>query len=902
MNIEIKELEDLEIEVADINYIPGYKVAEEERRSNELERIANEENRKKQYADFNNKVESGYFKGAKGDPFTFEDFTPKQLLSLKGNKGDKGDPGESYELPIASSDTLGGVKIGKNITIDEDGTINAEMCLPSTNVTFAMYFSGQNLVLEEPTTTSSTQIEVSTTEKSTDFTFAVPTDDFVVNPYSLYNLYLCLSNLSTMSEKKYMFKAEWKHNTDIISKSTYVSLEATTENELLGIHMPTNLLTAPLTLNTGDTLTLTIYYKTNHGSGEVNILSGTANQSAFVRNGSEVTANNVYDNYKGANHTQSYINHDLKESLEKMKDISDIAIGTKNDFYRLKDEVLETGEVSDTFIHLEDSSMSELQELEIEGVCQQNTTSGKQLFKDIPTQTKRGVTLTNNNDGTYTLNGTATETTSFYVLVNYTAGTYSLSLNNDINLPPNCYTQLETSNGQKKVTFTSDSKRTFECDNINALSVVIANSTTINNLKFAPMLELGAKFNPVEKYTGGEPSPNPDYPQEIKTIEDNLVLTSCGKNLFNRNDNKAFLLNLVPDNAGLTLSGTTESTSTNYIKTLIIRCKPNTTYTISKLADATFYVYDCKDYPYVGYQMRAIFNNKTDSATYTCTTADDARYLLVKFYNTWANEQYTYEEEVANIWVEEAPSQTTFEEYISSQITANIPEGEFIGKINDTNKDKLSVQYNNEDGKYHLILDKIIGKITLDGVHNIFDYKHPTLSSDSKGFYRFKLPGKSVSHPSGELGTALANYFIEVSGAAHIAFANNSYGIWWERNTEFSYIILEKTSLSEANNWLSTHNTEVYYVLAESYTIDLGPIEMPLTYNEITNIFTDSDLLPKINATYYRNFKKTVQNLQVNNDTLKNELASIESRLSALENANASVVDDTPVEEESEVA
>ena len=32
--------------------------------------------------------------GEKGDPFTYEDFTPEQLASLKGEKGDKGDQGE----------------------------------------------------------------------------------------------------------------------------------------------------------------------------------------------------------------------------------------------------------------------------------------------------------------------------------------------------------------------------------------------------------------------------------------------------------------------------------------------------------------------------------------------------------------------------------------------------------------------------------------------------------------------------------------------------------------------------------------------------------------------------------------------------------------------------------------
>lgn len=34
--------------------------------------------------------------------------------------------GKPYELPIASADTLGGIKIGENLTIDEDGTLNAK--------------------------------------------------------------------------------------------------------------------------------------------------------------------------------------------------------------------------------------------------------------------------------------------------------------------------------------------------------------------------------------------------------------------------------------------------------------------------------------------------------------------------------------------------------------------------------------------------------------------------------------------------------------------------------------------------------------------------------------------------------------------------------------------------------
>lgn len=39
-------------------------------------------------------ADSGLFKGEKGDPFTYSDFTPEQLAALKGEKGDTGDPKE----------------------------------------------------------------------------------------------------------------------------------------------------------------------------------------------------------------------------------------------------------------------------------------------------------------------------------------------------------------------------------------------------------------------------------------------------------------------------------------------------------------------------------------------------------------------------------------------------------------------------------------------------------------------------------------------------------------------------------------------------------------------------------------------------------------------------------------
>lgn len=62
--------------------------------------------------------------GPQGDVGPRGETGPQGEQGKQGDKGEKGDPGESYELAIASSDVLGGVKIGESLTVSEDGIIN----------------------------------------------------------------------------------------------------------------------------------------------------------------------------------------------------------------------------------------------------------------------------------------------------------------------------------------------------------------------------------------------------------------------------------------------------------------------------------------------------------------------------------------------------------------------------------------------------------------------------------------------------------------------------------------------------------------------------------------------------------------------------------------------------------
>jgi hypothetical protein len=81
ITIEFLEEDTIQADVSDINYIPGYKVAEEERRANELEREA-------YYEDIQKKVEEGYFNGERGPQ------------GIQGPQGPKGDAGAIKLIPV----------------------------------------------------------------------------------------------------------------------------------------------------------------------------------------------------------------------------------------------------------------------------------------------------------------------------------------------------------------------------------------------------------------------------------------------------------------------------------------------------------------------------------------------------------------------------------------------------------------------------------------------------------------------------------------------------------------------------------------------------------------------------------------------------------------------------------
>ena len=185
--------------------------------------------------------------------------------------------------------------------------------------------------------------------------------------------------------------------------------------------------------------------------------------------------------------------------------------------------------------HLADSDDGKIQDMVICGNSNQNQTKGKNLLK-YPyveaTKMSLGVTFMDNKDGSINVSGIGTGVAYYDLYSNrdgkrltLASGTYKLvtkgrskcnvSVNNGVNSAKNEGTFTVT-DGHNDVWCYIEAPKGLELDET-----------------IYPMIQLASITDEsYEPYTGGNPSPSPDYPQEIKSVV-NPVVKVCGKNLYN---------------------------------------------------------------------------------------------------------------------------------------------------------------------------------------------------------------------------------------------------------------------------------------------------------------------------------------------------------------------------------
>ena len=340
-----------------------------------------------------------------------------------------------------------------------------------------------------------------------------------------------------------------------------------------------------------------------------------------------------------------------------------------------------------------------------EGNASQETTGGKNLLNTLNINgTFSNVQVTTNPDKSITLNGTCTSNYAINIITNWSLSlengkTYILSGCPDLvgkdplflelysNSPSNQY--ITDIGSGKSFTLTTD--RTYRC------YIAIKSGKTYDNVTLYPMVEEGSIATEYEPYTGGQPSPNPDYPQPIKVVTGEQNVEISGKNLFDKNA----ITNLstfhstaaINDDKSITI---TSSASNGYaIIRPFFNFKANKTYTIS------FDVDDVSKfnhmYLFVSTSTTAGGYSKNPYVTIT-KTADVSLGIGI-----YPNENATIT--ISNIQIEENSERTQFEPYYTPQNYPLSLGNIELARINDYKdfifKNELGSPYYNADLELH---------------------------------------------------------------------------------------------------------------------------------------------------------------------------------------------------------
>ena len=265
------------------------------------------------------------------------------------------------------------------------------------------------------------------------------------------------------------------------------------------------------------------------------------------------TDNNFNNTYK--NKLEGLENYDDTEIKADISDIQDEQVEQNTDIENLQEENARLkATLPTTTGEGQDITLNKTAEMEFvkpplpRGNSEQESTTGKNLLNtsNANTTTVNGVTSYRNN-GFYYLSGTNTKTNATWILPNtqntnlpiFEIGqTYTMSFKGT--LPSGIYAQLngvQTSTGTQYsigsvrntvpyVTFTIDSDYSSTAQ----LFVGIQPIATNVDCNFAIQIEKGSTATSYEPYTGGQPSPSPDYPQEVEVVTGNVEVTISNEN------------------------------------------------------------------------------------------------------------------------------------------------------------------------------------------------------------------------------------------------------------------------------------------------------------------------------------------------------------------------------------
>ena len=475
---------------------------------------------------------------------------------------------------------------------------------------------------------------------------------------------------------------------------------------------------------------------------------------------------------------------------------------------------------SGTDIMLENTADTTPLDIKLKGDTYQETTTGKNLLPPFGAKSNLSVGITS-NEYEITVNGTSNNAGSIYSdnQITLPAGTYSLCKKYVSGSVDATFLYIlravggSTNTGEVSVgatTYENDVKSTFtlaEETTFNQYLYIGASGRNYSSYKMNVQIVSGseADYN-YEIYTNGS-SPNPTFPQNIDVVTGDQNIKVQNKNLFDKNNTTVLPL-------AVNSTQVFNSTGGNG-KSIYIPITGGLTYTISKIQSARFRVGTTAITP--GNVVPTVDFQENDNATsITLNTSSTANYLIAYFYLN-GTDTLTIEEVLNTMQIEVGSSASSYIAHQEQNYTIALGTTELckIGTYQDY------IYKSGSDWKIH----REIGKVTLD--------EDSDISTHGYGTNSFQTNIENLLGNDSKVMT-ISNYFLGIKYNDRVTGTNTIYTVTNDihfnlviRNTEF-------TSLSNLKTWLSTHNTNVYYVLA---TPAEEAITEPTLVAQLNNIY-----------------------------------------------------------------
>lgn len=494
---------------------------------------------------------------------------------------------------------------------------------------------------------------------------------------------------------------------------------------------------------------------------------------------------------------------------------------TEAKLYPAAENIL-VGSEAGAIAHVEDAfAGATLRKIVVEGACKQDVTTGKNLVDAYNKE---------NENGYLTVDG----------VLKYDSS-YEYRVSDYVPIEPNTtyfITMSRTTNTSAPAVCEYDSGKAFVAGHNRLLKG--AAFTTASNAAFVRVscktnepdviqLEKGSTQTAYEPYSGGKPSPSPEWPQQITVVENTIV--------------KVASRNLWPFASSYT---SIEGHQNEFVKEGTPFALLPGAYTFSAVGSL-----GNTDAPLFGYTatgkrfqfFRILKNTVNPKYSFTVTEPITSIYFV-------SNAADSNTGTISNIQLERDSVATEYKPHTSQTLTFTLPaEHPYLAKLPDGTADEIVVD---EEGNVELVAR--VSKATL--------VASKIVDTWGKGYaiYTWPKDGRYSPNASSD-GTAVICDKLKAETGNNI-YRGLGIGISVGSTIANNKSCVTTIALGDGADLSSIDGASFYYPLMTPVRYKLTPIDMPKAQDNIVNVWTDAEVIPNTGIEYVRDVNIVVANIE----------------------------------------